>query len=185
MKYYLDIETTGLDELHNKITTIQYMELDKNTGKAIGPLKILKEWESDEKTILTKFISDSGVDNGYMWDFVPFGFNLPFEHKFFLQRCKANDLEPVSILGEIGNPRPHIDLKLLALLKNQYEFKGSSLDFLTNKPRDGRHIPNLYAQKKYLEIEGYIKNEATEFISLCQWLSKDMPAILEKFRTEN
>ena len=91
-------------------------------------------------------------------------------------------LKPVSILGEIGNQRPHIDLHHLALLKNQYEFRGSSLDFLTNKPRDGRHIPNLYAQKKYLEIESYIKNEAAEFISFCQWLSKDMPAILEKFK---
>ena len=184
MNYYLDIETTGKDPMQDKIITIQYQKLDRYTANPVDSLKILKEWESDEKTILTKFISDSGVD-GYLWDFVPFGFNLPFEHKFFLQRCKANGLEPVSILGEIGNPRPHIDLKLLALLKNQYEFKGSSLDFLTNKPRDGRHIPNLYAQKKYLEIESYIKNEATEFISFCQWLSKDMPAILEKFRAES
>jgi len=58
MKYYLDIETTGLDELHNKIITIQYMELERNTGKPVGPLKILKEWESDEKTILKRFIED-------------------------------------------------------------------------------------------------------------------------------
>ena len=36
MNYYLDIETTGLDELHDKIITIQYMELERNTGKPIG-----------------------------------------------------------------------------------------------------------------------------------------------------
>jgi len=52
MNYYLDIETTGLDELHSKIITIQYMELERNTAKPVGPLKILKEWESDDKTIL-------------------------------------------------------------------------------------------------------------------------------------
>ena len=40
--YYLDIETTGLEEKQNKIITIQYMELDKNTGNPVGPLKILK-----------------------------------------------------------------------------------------------------------------------------------------------
>ena len=62
MNYYLDIETTGLDELHNKIITIQYMELERNTAKPAGPLKILKEWESDEKTILTEFISNSGIN---------------------------------------------------------------------------------------------------------------------------
>ena len=43
MNYYLDIETTGLDPLHSKIITIQYMELERNTGKPVGPLKILKE----------------------------------------------------------------------------------------------------------------------------------------------
>ena len=92
MNYYLDIETTGKDPMQDKIITIQYQKLDRYTANHADSLKILKEWESDEKTILTKFISDSGVDNGYMWDFVPFGFNLPFEHKFFLQRCKANGL---------------------------------------------------------------------------------------------
>ena len=44
MNYYLDIETTGLDPLQDKIITIQYMELERNTGKPVGPLKILKEW---------------------------------------------------------------------------------------------------------------------------------------------
>ena len=67
MNYYLDIETTGLDELHNKIITIQYMELERNTAKPTGPLKILKEWESDEKTILNKFISDK-FGFTYDWD---------------------------------------------------------------------------------------------------------------------
>jgi len=63
MNYYLDIETTGLDPLHSKIITIQYMELDRNTGKPVGPLKILKEWESDEKTILKRFIEDFVPEN--------------------------------------------------------------------------------------------------------------------------
>ena len=63
MNYYLDIETTGLDELHNKIITIQYMELDRNTGKPVGPLKILKEWESDEKTILKRFLRILNLKN--------------------------------------------------------------------------------------------------------------------------
>jgi len=57
MNYYLDIETTGLDPLHAKIITIQYMELERNTAKPIAPLKILKEWESDEKTIHGRFVN--------------------------------------------------------------------------------------------------------------------------------
>ena len=59
--YYVDMETTGLDEFNSKIITIQYAELERKLGKnengeevwinsaqMIGPLKILKEWESDE-----------------------------------------------------------------------------------------------------------------------------------------
>ena len=61
MNYYLDIETTGLDPFRGKIITIQYMELERNTAKPVSPLKILKEWESDEKTIIKKFISHSGI----------------------------------------------------------------------------------------------------------------------------
>jgi len=40
MNYYLDIETTGLNPFENKIITIQYMELERNTAKPTGPLKI-------------------------------------------------------------------------------------------------------------------------------------------------
>ena len=42
MNYYLDIETTGLNPFEHKIITIQYMELERNTAKPTGPLKILK-----------------------------------------------------------------------------------------------------------------------------------------------
>ena len=111
MNYYLDIETTGLDELHNKIITIQYMELERNTAKPAGQLKILKEWESDEKTILKKFVEDFVTENE--WAFVPIGFNLQFEHDFFWQRCISNGLQPVDILKG-----PFLDLKTVAVLMN-------------------------------------------------------------------
>ena len=94
MNYYLDIETTGLDPLRHKIITIQYMELERNTAKPVGQLKILKEWESDEKTILTKFIEESGINDSYKFTFIPVGFNLQFEHSFFWQRCISNGLKP-------------------------------------------------------------------------------------------
>ena len=175
MNYYLDIETTGLDELHSKIITIQYMELDRNTAKPIGPLKILKEWESDEKTILKRFIEDFVPLN--QWAFIPIGFNLQFEHKFLWQRCISNGLQPVDILNG-----PFLDLKTIAVLMNKGEFKGASLHNMTNKPRGGGDIPQLYADKNFGEIESYIKNETDEFVGLAQWLYREIPQMLEKFR---
>ena len=179
MNCYLDIETTGLDPLQSKIITIQYMELERNTARPVGPLKILKEWESDEKTILKKFISDSGVGDKYPFAFIPVGYNLEFEHKFFWQRCMSNTLQPVDILN-----RPFLDLKTVGVIMNKGEFKGASLHNITNKPHGGGNIPELYAEGKYEEIESYIKNEADEFCKFCTRLYVEMPQLLEKFRTE-
>ena len=175
MNYYLDIETTGLDELHNKIVTIQYMELDRNTAKPIGPLKILKEWESDEKTILKRFIEEFRPKD--RWAFIPVGYGLGFEHKFFWQRCISNGLEPVNIFDG-----PFLDLMTVAVLMNEGEFKGASLHKMTNKPHGGGNIPQLYAEKKYAEIESYIKKETDEFSILCCRLYEELPQLLKKFR---
>ena len=178
MNYYLDIETTGLDELRNKIITIQYMELDRNTGKPVGPLKILKEWESDEKTILKRFLDDFEPEK--QWAFIPVGFNLQFEHKFLWQRCISNGLQPVDILSG-----PFLDLKTVAVLMNKGEFKGASLHKMTNKPHSGKIVVDWYGEKKYAEIESYIKTETEEFSTFCTRLYAEMPPLLEKFKTEN
>ena len=177
MNCYLDIETTGLDPLQSKIITIQYIQLERNTAMPVGPLKILKEWESDEKTILKKFISDSGVGEKYPFAFIPVGYNLEFEHKFFWQRCMSNALQPVDILN-----RPFLDLKTVGVIMNRGEFKGASLNKLTNKPRGGGGIPQLYAEKKYGEIESYIRREAEEFTTFCSRLYEELPRLLDKFK---
>ena len=177
MNYYLDIETTGLDKINNKIITIQYMELERNTAKPVGPLKILKEWESDEKTILTRFISDFVPEND--WAFIPIGFNLQFEHKFLWQRCISNGLKPVDILDG-----PFLDLKTVGVIMNKGEFKGAALHNLTNKPHGGSNIPQLYAEKKYGEIESYIKRETEEFTTFCTRLYKELPQLLQLFKND-
>ena len=176
MNCYLDIETTGLDPLHSKIITIQYMELDEDTAKPRGPLKILKEWESDEKTILKKFMEVFRPGND--WAFVPIGFNLNFEHKFFWQRCISNSLEPFDIFN-----RPFLDLHTIAVIMNKGSFKGSGLDKITNKPSSGKNIPKLYYEKNYTEIESYIKKEADEFSIFCSKLYEELPALLNKLRS--
>ena len=178
MNYYLDIETTGLDPLHSKIITIQYMELERNTGKPVGPLKILKEWESDEKTILKRFIEDFVPGN--QWAFIPIGFNLQFEHKFLWQRCISNKLQPVDILNG-----PFLDLKTVAVLMNKGEFKGASLHKMTNKPHGGGNIPQLYGEKKYAEIESYIEKEAEGFCDWCSLLYVKLPKLRDDLLREN
>ena len=76
--YYLDIETTGLNEFENKITTIQYVELDRDTGNQLGELTILKEWELGEEEMLSQLTEKTTITNKYEWGFVSVGFNLKF-----------------------------------------------------------------------------------------------------------
>ena len=153
------------------------MELERNTAKPVGPLKILKEWESDEKTILTEFISNSGINDDYKFNFIPVGFNLQFEHSFFKGRCVENSIKPIDIFN-----RPFLDLKTVAVIMNRGEFKGASLHNMTNKPHGGGNIPQLYKEKKYAEIESYIKREAEEFSNFCSGLYSKLPQLLGMFK---
>ena len=178
--FYFDIETTGLDPRKDKIITIQFVELERNTGKQIGELRILKEWESNEKEILRQFIITSSITSSNPWVFVPVGYNLNFEHNFLHERCKVNGIEPFDILN-----KPFIDLRPFGIIMNKGEFKGSGLDRITGKPHSGAVIPPWYAEKKYSDIENYVKTEASEFIAFCSWLYRELPTMLERFKTEN
>ena len=188
--YYIDMETTGLNELDNKIITIQYAELKREFGKneygeevwinsaqMVEPLTILKEWESDEKTILKKFFQDSGILDPYAFSFVGLGYNLQFEQKFLWQRAMTNGLKPINLLS-----KPFIDLHTVGILMNQGEFRGSGMDKITNKPHDGKIVVDWYNQGNYQNIETYIKNETENFLQLYGWLLYKMPNLLNEFK---
>lgn len=175
--YYLDIETTGLEPIENKIITIQWCEIERHTGKKIGEIHILKEWESSEKDILKKFTDLTNLTDPYPFNFIPIGYNLGFEHKFLSYRSDYHKLFPIEI-----NPRPHIDLHQLAILLNGGEFKGTKLNDLTNKPSDGGFIPTWYQNNQFEKIEEYIKKETDEFIKFIEWAYTTMPTILPELK---
>ena len=102
----LDIETTGLEPESSKIITIQYQQLDRNSGVPKGPLVILREWELGEAEIIKRFIENTPAASGRDFDFVPVGYNLKFEHKFLRHRAERYGLPAIDILG-----RPMLDLQ--------------------------------------------------------------------------
>ena len=175
--FYLDIETTGLEPSKDKIITIQFQELDRYTGDAIGELVILKEWESSEKEIIAKFIELSGILDDYDFSFVPIGYNLGFEHNFLKARSELNGLPSLDILH-----CPFIDLRAVGILMNYGQFKGSRLSDITGKKGTGILIPGWYSNKEYDKILDYIKNETEEFIKFNRWLYKRMPSLLAELR---
>lgn len=167
--YYIDIETTGREEIDHRIITIQYQELARYTGKP-GDLTILKEWDMGESDMLQKFITDLHVDSTRAFDFIPVGFNLCFENKFLSAKAKKYKMPDINLI--LG---PHIDLHQIAILINNGEFKNSGLDKMTGKERDGSVIPNWYETKQYDKIEKYIVDEAKEFVNWYQLLLQKMP----------
>lgn len=171
----MDIETTGLNPRVDKIITIQFQELDRNTGKPVSDLVILKEWESSERQILQEFIERSRVHDKYWFSFVPIGYNLTFEHNFLKERTTAYGLKPVDILS-----LPFIDLRSVGVLMNKGEFVGSGLDKITGKKQDGRKVPMWYANKQFDLILDYVKNEAEEFLGFLQKMYVELPKLREE-----
>lgn len=178
-QFYLDIETTGLDPLKDKILTIQYQELDRNTGEPKGELVILKEWESSEEEIIRQFIRNTNVNDDYPFSFIAVGYNLTFEHNFLKQRARIHHLEEIDILN-----KPFVDLRAIGILMNNGEFKGSGLDKITGKEGTGKNVPMWYNNGEYELIIRYIKTETNEFIKFNKWLYKKMPEMLIEFKKD-
>ena len=178
--YYLDIETTGLDPKTENIITIQYQELERGTGRPAGPLVILKEWEEGgESNMLKKFIKETYVTSKFVFDFIPVGNNLKFEHSFLKHKSKRHCLKTIDILS-----RPSLDVQTTLVLMNHGEFKNSGLDKMTGKRDSGKKIIEWYKAQKYKKIEDYIANETEAFTEFFAWMLQKLPALHKKFSSD-
>lgn len=176
--HYLDIETTGLDPSRSKLVTIQYGRMDENTGRPMESLRILREWELGEEGMLRKFQLDTQICSGFVWDFVPIGYNLNFEHRFLGYRSRHYKLPDIRVVQD----RPHIDLHHVGILINGGRFKGSGLDDITDKPRDGSFIPFWYEKGMYGKIDEYVRTEFRSFARFASFLFRRMPELGGEFR---
>ncbi len=65
---------------------------------------------------------------------------------------------------------------------NKGKFKGASLHKMTNKPHSGGIVIEWYNEKKYAEIERYVKTEADEFSNFCVRLYEEMSKLFENMK---
>ena len=174
--YYLDIETTGFNSETDKILTIQYQRLDdRDGGKPVGELTILKSWDSSEEEIVKEFFKRFITENS--WDFIPVMQNHLFEFKFLFDKFKKYCGWDVDIMKFMFS-KPFLDIKYTLVMANQLSFKGAGLDKMTNKTMDGKQVPIWFANKDYKSIEEYIKMEAKAFIEFFEKIVEKLPNIV-------
>jgi hypothetical protein len=131
-------------------------------------LQILKEWESDERTILEQFCK---VYLKGIWDFIPVGNNLAFESRFMKHKLKQHfNLEGL----RLGH-RPMIDLKHVLVIANGGSFVGYSR-FL-GKSGLARNMEAWYWEGNYDAILGYVRKEVEDFVRTYSFLKKELSRI--------
>ena len=88
---YVDFETGDLTPEDGEIITIQWQEVDANTGEPMGDLVIKKRWKyGSDKDFIHGAVNESKVEDDYgrvvnflINKFPPkLGFNLFFEQNF-------------------------------------------------------------------------------------------------------
>ncbi|RLI87514.1 MAG: hypothetical protein DRO76_02180 [Candidatus Altiarchaeales archaeon] len=160
----------SFDPLACKIITIQYQALDRS-GRGIGPLKILKEWECSEELIIKEF--SKILNPKRVWDFIPVGYNIYFDLGMFRRRAEVYGIYYDEWF--IYHNLPCIDIKHICLAMNNFQFKGCGLDKFTGKEHSGAIVPVWYHDHEYEKIINYVEKEAREFILFYQKLKQKMP----------
>ena len=176
-EYYLDIETyspTGKPDLEqDKIITIQFQELSTREGHPQGELVIVSEWHSgSEEALLDEF--RQRFLTGGSFDFIPIGLNL-YGFDLILIIRRLNKYFNLQLGMDFFRTRPVIDIKPILVIMNGGMFKG--YDRLLGKTESGALIRKWYEERKYDEIERYIREEADNFIKKYQTLKTQIPQI--------
>ncbi len=184
--HYFDLETTGLDENKSKIITIQYQPLYHLRGNLYTPsedsswepskLTILKEWDSDEKTILKQMYDKFLSNPEKREDFKPIGNNLTFEGKFLKKRMLhygiIDDETPLKF-GHLDG----LDVRPVAILINSG--LGDYAKFF-GKHKVGENVPAWYSKNEYDKIIDYVVDETKSFIKTFDFLMLELPKLRDK-----
>lgn len=174
---YFDIETWSpskeLKPSECKIITIQYKDIDDD-------LIILKEWESDEKTILKQFYEYfSNLLESERSVFLV-GFNLlRFDIPVLIYRLVKNEIDTYeNVLDKFQKPFT-TDLRQALLPFNDMRHKGLNAEAISEKlglespPHKNFEIPKMYENKEYDKIVEHIEGDMSFLNNLSYVIRRD------------
>lgn len=188
MKYrvvlaYLDIEIYPQQEepsFKDKIIAIGYVEVD-------GKSELLKEWDSNERTILSQFYEYLKEKLRTERTVMMIGFNLLlFDRDFLAVRLQFHAIDT---LENVFNNFKRIywrDLRQHLLPFNKYSFKGLSEEEVAKKFKiepptySNKEIKTFYKKGEYEKIEEHAKSEM-RFLSNLAWKMRNVREIIKAF----
>jgi len=185
--HYFDIETTHYDENKGKIITIQFQPLyytpdgnpyipQENSSWEPSKLTILKEWDSDEKTILKEMYDKFLITTEKRNEFEPIGNNLTFEGKFLKKRMLHHGIIDDQTPLKFGHLEG-FDIRPVALLINS-GFRNTAQFF--GKVGVGKNVPVWYNNNEYDKIIDYVVDETKSFIKTFDFLMLELPKLRDK-----
>lgn len=174
--YYFSIEgvKTGekTDPATDRLVTLQYQKIDLTTGETLDVLVIHRVWESSEKEIVTTFYNQFFRPGTLVTQFIPVGLNLDYTYEMLIALFRRYGLVPPTSY-ELYYQRPRFDLRPIVILLNNGRFAGASLDAFTLKKGEDRHMEKWCDKKEFGRVEHYVREEATRFLKVLQYLSKN------------
>ena len=159
------------DPTVDTVITIQYQKIDLTTGEPLGALKILKEWEDTEKSIVTMLYNQFFKPEMPVTHFIPVGMNLDYEYEMLIAKFKKYHL-PAITSHQLYYQRPRFDLRPVIVLLNDGRFTGARLDLFSPKKYDDSYMKKWYEKKEFKKIEHYVREETEAFLKLLQYLNK-------------
>ena len=174
--YYFHMEGIKIgekaDPAVDALITIQYQKMELTTGEPLGELKILKEWESSEKEIVTSFYNEFFKPGIPFTQFIPVGIGLDYEYEMLNEKLKKYNL-PAMSSHDLYYRRPRFDMRSIIILLNDGRFNGAKLDSFAPVKGDGGLVKGWYEKKEFRKIEHFIRDEAEGFLKLLQYLNKN------------
>jgi hypothetical protein len=187
---YLDVELASKinkpdgtpDFEANQILSITYAPMRwANDELHYGSPVVLMCDTRSEKEVISAFLEYASLDG--IWNFIPVGFNLPFDWRVILARAKVNGLS-VPPLEQMYSAKPSIDLKPIATIAYHFEFKGIGLDRITNKEGSGNDVIDLYAKKDFEGIRRYIDQEYHATMQALEVFMRRFPEIINDIKSK-
>jgi len=189
--FYFDIETVPLEQYRHvntagfhsecsKVITMQFQELDCETGEPKSELTIYKDWQPGYSEIALVRMFKHNCFN--TWDFIPVGNNIRFDIDYMVAKIKQYypELKEDTTTATL-NQKPSLDLKnVLMLINNDPCLRYKSL---LAKNGEASHMAEWYYNKQYDKIEEYIQDEAKNFVNMYKIAKKELPKIKALFCT--